>query len=90
MRTFTKIIDSSTDSQFICRWNGRSTYENQRASQELETAYIKCGRSASNLQVERKLGSATIKGGKAQVSCVCNDLQKQGWKQEEEEAHVHP
>jgi hypothetical protein len=85
MRTFSKIIDSSTDSQFVCRWNGRDTYENQRASQELETAYIKCGRSAANLQVERKLGSATIKGGKAQVSCVYNDLQKQGWNQEGEQ-----
>ena len=80
MRTFSRIIDSSTDSQFICRWNGRDTYENQRASQELETAYIKCGRSASNLQAERKLGSATIKGGKAKVSCVCNDLQKWEWR----------
>ena len=38
MRTFSRIIDSSTDFQFICRWNGRDTYENQRASQELETA----------------------------------------------------
>jgi hypothetical protein len=82
MRTFSKIIDGTTDTQFICRWNGRDTYENQRASQELETAYIKCGRSASNLQVERKLGSATITGRKAQVSCVYNDLQKQEWKQE--------
>jgi hypothetical protein len=82
MRTFSTIIDSSTDSQFICKWNGRDSYENHRASQELETAYIKCGRSASNLQVERKLGSATIKGGKAQVSCLYYDLQEQGWKQE--------
>ena len=91
MRTITKITDSSTESQFVCKWSGRDTYENQRASQELETAYIKCGRSGSNLQVERKLGSATIKGGKAQVSCVYSDLQKQGWKQEgeQEAAHVH-
>jgi hypothetical protein len=91
VRTLTKIMDGSKGSQFICQWDGRDAYENQRASRELESAYIKCGRSASNLLVERKLGSAIIKGEKTQVSCVYNDLQKQGWKLEGEPgaSHVH-
>jgi hypothetical protein len=84
VKTLTKILDGSHDSQFTCHWNGHDDYENQRANHELENGCIQCGRSASNLHLERSLGSAVVKGGKVQVSCLYGDLQKHGWKQEGE------
>jgi hypothetical protein len=89
MRTLTKIIDGSTDSKFICQWNGHDAYENLRANHELENACFQCG--GSGIHLERKVGRAIVTGRQAQVSCVCNDLHKQGWKQEgeQEAAHVH-
>jgi hypothetical protein len=88
VRTLTKIIGGSTDSSFICQWDGRDAYENLRASTELENACMQCGGSA--IQLEGKLGKAIVTGGEVQVSCVCDNLRKQGWKQdaEQEAAHV--
>ena len=88
VRTLTEIVDGPNDSQFVCHWNGRDDYENQKANHELENACIQCGRSASNLQVERTPGSAVVKGGKVQVGCLRNDLQKQGWKREGDQGTV--
>ena len=78
MKTLTKIEGLSADSKFICRWNGRDANENLKANHDVENACIQCG--GSRVHLERKLGEAIVSGVQAQVSCVWNDLRKQGWK----------
>jgi hypothetical protein len=83
VRTLTTVTGGFIDSTFICRWDDLDAEENQEANDQLEAACFLCGVLPITYQVIRDLGRAIVTGGKVEVSCVWNDLQKNGWKQEE-------
>lgn len=82
MKTLTKVTGGFGDSTFICRWDYLSAEENRNAKDQLETACFLCGVSLLTFHVIRDLGRAILTGGQIEVSCVWNDLQKNGWKHE--------
>jgi hypothetical protein len=82
MKTLTKVTGGFRDSTFICKWDDLNAEENQKANDQLEPAAFLCGVSPITFHVIRDLGRAIFTGWQIEVSCVWNDLQKNGWKHE--------